>query len=123
MTTQRHRSAGFKCVAPFSQGAGREGQLPHGAYLQPVAISGILADGVTLQLNVRDAPCMGLCSDLYCRAAPLAQVTWIPATSPPTRYPGILKYAFHDYPPAMPVMGVAGDLPAGPFNLTVVPAA
>ncbi len=70
-------------------------------WFQPAAISGVLADGVTLQLNL----------------------TWIPPTSPPTPFPSILKYAFHDYPAAMPVMGVAGDLPAGPFNVTVVPAA
>ena len=67
-------------------------------WFQPAAITGILADGVTLQLNV----------------------TWIPPTDPPTPFPGILKYAFHDYPPAMPVIGVSGDLPAGPFNVTIV---
>jgi len=69
-------------------------------WFQPAAITGILEDGVTLQLNA----------------------TWIPATNPPTPHPSVLRFAFHDYPAAMPILGLAGDLPAGPFNVSVVPA-
>ena len=77
------------------------GATSRSCIMQPVAITGILADGVTLQLNV----------------------TWVPPTVPPTRFPGVLKYAMHDYPPAMPLIGVAGSLPASPFIINVTVAA
>lgn len=57
---------------------------------QPMEVVGLLADGVTLQLNV----------------------TFISGA------PRTLKYAFHDYP-TMVVYGAADGRPAAPFNATL----
>ena len=66
------------------------------AWGQPAVLSGILDDGFTVQLNV----------------------TWI---SPEARPPTVLRYAWQEYPSAMPIEN-AFAMPAGPFNVSVVAA-
>ena len=62
------------------------------AWSQRAPITAISADGRTVFLNT----------------------TWIG----PQKMPTVLKYAWQDYPDAMPLEG-AGALPVGPFNLTL----
>ena len=57
---------------------------------QPMEVTGVLADGVTLQLNT----------------------TFVSGN------PGTLKYAFHDYP-TMIVFDAVHGRPAPPFNITI----
>lgn len=61
---------------------------------QPVVLSGISADGLTVQLNV----------------------TYI---GPSTALGSELRYAFADYPSAMPLIDAASGLPVAPFNTTL----
>ena len=65
------------------------------AWVQPGALTSISPDGLTVFVNA----------------------TWInPARVAP---PGLVKYAWKDYPPAMPLVGAASGLPVGPFNASV----
>lgn len=61
---------------------------------QPVVLTGISADGLTVQLNV----------------------TYI---GPLTALGSELRYAFADYPSAMPLVDAASGLPVAPFNTTL----
>lgn len=63
-----------------------------GSWWQPAALTG-LCGANCLQLNV----------------------TWVP---PAAGAPALLRYAWHDYPHAMPIVNGAG-LPAGPFNASL----
>jgi hypothetical protein len=67
-----------------------------GGWFQPAVLTSISADGLTVQLNS----------------------TWInPArVAPPT----VVRYAWHDYPMAMPLVSAITGLPVGPFNATIV---
>ena len=79
----------------FAQGAASGFTIVQGAWAQPVALTGVSADGLTVQLNV----------------------TYIgPGTQP---VGAELRYAFDDYPAAMPLVDAAFGLPVGPFNATV----
>jgi hypothetical protein len=62
-------------------------------WFQPVSLTSISPDGLTVQLNV----------------------TWINPSGAP---PQTLRYAWNDYPTAMPLVG-AGNLPVGPFNVSI----
>lgn len=68
------------------------------SWFQPAVLTSISPDGLLVQLNI----------------------TWVNPlkVAPPT----VLKYAWHDYPPAMPLVGLAGNLPVSPFNATITPA-
>jgi len=66
------------------------------AFMQPVVLTGVSADGLTVQLNV----------------------TWI-GGKPLTPMGGTLYYAFADYPPAMPLVDASSGLPVAPFNMSV----
>ena len=64
-------------------------------WFQPATLTSISADGLTVTLNA----------------------TWIaPTVAPPT----VLRYAWHDYAPSMPLIGALSGLPVGPFNVSVV---
>jgi hypothetical protein len=64
---------------------------------QPVVLSSISADGLTVQLNA----------------------TWVnPASGAAGPIGGVLYYGWGDYPAAMPLVDAAG-LPLAPFNLSV----
>jgi sialate O-acetylesterase len=69
------------------------------AYMQPIVLSGVSADGLTVQLNV----------------------TWI-GVKPRTPLGGTLFYAFGDYPQAMPLVDAWSGLPVAPFNMSVPPS-
>jgi hypothetical protein len=65
------------------------------AWTQRAPITAISSDGLTVYLNT----------------------TWI---GPESKTPTILKYAWQDYPDAMPLQSVDGfALPVGPFNMTL----
>ena len=82
-------------VYGFAQGAASGFTISQGpAWAQPVALTGISADGLTVQLNV----------------------TYIGPGHP---LGAELRYAFSDYPSAMPLIEAASGLPVAPFNATV----
>jgi hypothetical protein len=66
-----------------------------GAWFQPASLTSISADGLTVQLNL----------------------TWINPleVAPPT----VVRYAFEDYPSAMPLVSAESGLPVSPFVATV----
>ena len=64
------------------------------AWFQPAVLTAISTDGLTVQLNT----------------------TWI---SPMVAPPSVVRYAWHDYPPSMPLVSAATGLPVGPFNATI----
>ena len=67
-------------------------------WTQPGALTAISPDGLTVSINA----------------------TWIaPGKAAP---PTLIKYAWHDYPPAMPLVGRASGLPVGPFNASIAVA-
>ena len=68
------------------------------SWWQPAVLTSISADGLTATVNA----------------------TWINPfrVAPPT----VLKYAHHDYPWAMPLIGALSGLPVGPFDVSVVVA-
>jgi hypothetical protein len=67
------------------------------SWFQPTTLTSISEDGLTVQLNV----------------------TWIAPTVAPPR---VLRYAWHDYPGSMPLVGAVSGLPVSPFVADVVPA-
>jgi hypothetical protein len=68
------------------------------SWFQPAVLTSISADGLTVQLNT----------------------TWVaPHVSPPS----VVRYAWHDYPPSMPLVSAVTGLPVGPFNATITAAA
>lgn len=82
-------------VYGFEQGAASGFTISQGAvWVQPLTLTGVSVDGLTVQLNV----------------------TYIGPGSPQGAE---LQYAWSDYPNAMPLIELSSGLPVGPFNLTV----
>lgn len=69
-----------------------------GAWAQPVTLTGVSADGLTVQLNI----------------------TWInPASGAAGPAGGSLYYAWGDYPQAMPLVDAVSGLPVAQFNISI----
>jgi len=81
-----------------SSGLDLWGNSTPSSWFQPAVLTSISQDGLTVQLNT----------------------TWI---APTVHFPTLVKYAWHDYPPSMPLVGRDTGLPVGPFNATIVAAA
>lgn len=82
-------------VYGWAQGAASGFTISQGsAWVQPMALTGVSADGLTVQLNV----------------------TYIGPGQPQGAE---LQYAWSDYPAAMPLIELSSGLPVAPFNLTV----
>lgn len=83
-------------AAPYgwARGAGSGFTVARGGFEQPLVLMGVSPDGLTVLLNV----------------------TYI---GPGEALGAELRYAFADYPPAMPLEDPASGLPVAPFNLTV----
>lgn len=77
-----------------------DGNMTAGSsWFQPAVLTSISADGLTVQLNS----------------------TWInPPAAGKVAPPKVVRYAWHDYPPAMPLVSAATGLPVGPFNATIM---
>ena len=81
-----------------SSGLDLWGNSTPSSWFQPAVLTSISPDGFTVQLNT----------------------TWI---APTVHFPTVVKYAWHDYPPSMPLVARDTGLPVGPFNATIVAAA
>jgi hypothetical protein len=67
---------------------------PAQAVTQPAVLTGVSADGLTVQLNI----------------------TWVLSSTP---LGGTLYYAFAEYPAAMPLIELSSGLPVAPFNVSL----
>ena len=68
---------------------------PEQAFAQPAVLTGVSADGLTVQLNL----------------------TWV--GTPSTPLGGVLYYAWAEFPPAMPLVEASSGLPVAPFNVSL----